>query len=119
MTDSLLIVSIVCFAVGLLLSALITYRDCRALRRRQRYGSFWWQVTLVAFDLTQDALLVCSIGATIFMVRVHRLSWAELIVSWTVQFMAGTNVRPPDDAMKGTDLIRFHAFSSPYPHASQ
>ncbi|KAL5379830.1 hypothetical protein PMIN02_010808 [Paraphaeosphaeria minitans] len=91
MADVLLVFSITCFAVGLTFSALITYRDFRALRERQRFISVPWQIALVTFDLVQDGLLLCCLGLTIFMMKSHRLNWAEPIASSAVQFMSATN----------------------------
>ncbi|KAL5372023.1 hypothetical protein DPSP01_013816 [Paraphaeosphaeria sporulosa] len=92
MADVLLVFSITCFAVGLMFSALITYRDFRALRERQRFISVPWQITLVAFDLVQDGFLLCCLGLTIFMMKSHRLNWAEPIVLSAVQSMSATNL---------------------------
>ncbi|KAF9730285.1 late sexual development protein [Paraphaeosphaeria minitans] len=91
MADVLLVFSITCFAVGLTFSAMITYRDFRALRERQRFISVPWQIALVTFDLVQDGLLLCCLGLTIFMMKSHRLNWAEPIASSAVQSMSATN----------------------------
>ncbi|KAL5403979.1 hypothetical protein PMIN04_012702 [Paraphaeosphaeria minitans] len=95
MADVLLVFSITCFAVGLTFSAMITYRDFRALRERQRFISVPWQIALVTFDLVQDGLLLCCLGLTIFMMKSHRLNWAEPIASSAVQSMSATNLLRP------------------------
>ena len=101
MADGLSIISAIYLLFGLIFSALITYRDFRALGRRDGYASFCWQTTLVTFDLIQDFLLLCSTGLSIFMIlRAPRPSWAELIVLTTVQFMSGTNVRTSNGSVK-------------------
>ncbi|KAF9729985.1 late sexual development protein [Paraphaeosphaeria minitans] len=102
MADVLLVFSITCFAVGLTFSALITYRDFRALRERQRFISVPWQIALVTFDLVQDGLLLCCLGLTIFMMKSHRLNWAEPIASSAVQFMSATNIRETQERAHGT-----------------
>jgi len=107
MADFLLVYSIVCFSVGLILSAFITYRDYRGLRRVQHNVLFAWQATLVVFDLIQDASLLCCIIVTGYMMSTRWLSWSEALILSTALLILATNVSSLVDSMNGTDGIDF------------
>jgi hypothetical protein len=105
MADSLLISFVVLLAVGLILSALITYRDFRSLQKMVG-NYFYWQATLVVLDVAQMFLLLCSIGSIVFIMNTkHWLSWAELDIVWTLQSMFCTNVRNPKELRKLTNKL--------------
>ncbi|KAL5398176.1 hypothetical protein PMIN03_012806 [Paraphaeosphaeria minitans] len=112
MADGLLVFSITCFAIGLMFSALITYRDIRALGGRQHYASVRWQITLVTFDLVQDAFLLCCLGLTIFMMKSHRLNWAEPIVLSAVQSISATNLSRLLQPLPVHSLVKLLAYAT-------
>ena len=91
MADSLILAVSALFISGLLLSVVITFRGSWALKHIEH--GFWWQVSLVAFDMAQIGFLSAGIGMMITATDAeHQIQWAEPSVSWVLQFMFCTNV---------------------------
>lgn len=88
MTDSLLIGAFVLFIVGSALSAVVTYRDCLAVKNVEGFMK-WRQWFLVSSDAVQIGFLSFGIASIIQ----SRFDWVELSITWALQCTASTNVR--------------------------
>ncbi|KAF2257706.1 hypothetical protein CC78DRAFT_588135 [Lojkania enalia] len=92
MADSLLISALVFFLTGLLLSALVTYRDYRAIKHID-YVIKQWQWVLLGFGLIQISFFSFGIGSVVFtMFTEHHLDRIEPAILWTFQFTLWTNI---------------------------
>ncbi|KAK7178203.1 hypothetical protein PSPO01_15749 [Paraphaeosphaeria sporulosa] len=86
MANSLLIVTLALFIVGLMLSTAVMYRDCMAIRLVE--GAMRGrQCILVSLTVVQVGFLSFEIAAIIH----YRLDWIEPGITWALQIMACTN----------------------------
>ncbi|KAH7111049.1 hypothetical protein B0J11DRAFT_598905 [Dendryphion nanum] len=93
MMDPFLIAYATVLLVSLICSVLVTYRDFRAPKIRGTGFDFPWQRVLVAFDVVQDVLLLCSgVMVILSMSRSDLTGWTEFVVLLTLECMVCTNV---------------------------
>jgi hypothetical protein len=93
----------ICFSVGLLLSAVLIYRDVKPRRSNGMNGmngmnenpeSLWERVLAAFFGTCQVVLSIVGMVAIVFVLRSEgELYWVGMAVQCNLQTLSGTNVR--------------------------
>jgi hypothetical protein len=87
------------FSVGLLLSAMLIYRDVKPRRsngmnENLEHIYFWQRVLAAFFSTCQAALSIVGIIVIVFALRFEgELYWVGMAVQCNLQGLSGTNVR--------------------------
>jgi len=100
MEQPILTTYIVCFSIGLILRAMLIYRDAKPNRTNETNEIFrawpWERILSVAFGLAQAALFVNDITAVSMSIdSTARFNWIDLSIPCTLQLVVCTTVRTP------------------------
>ena len=96
---SFLISFTICFLVGLLLSAILIFRDVQPYKTNgtnERLGHpyFWERVLATLFGFVQGGVSIAGIIAIVFALRSKGdMYWVDMAVRCNLQVLTGTNVR--------------------------